>query len=199
MISIVGGGRPELVKMAEKPHLILVEGDTNAVLAGAEPGINMCHVEDGLRSHNLRMPEEHNRRLTDHLSRLLVAPTDWSASNLRKESVWGEILVTGNAVIDACLRYMLLALKKSGIVERVRFEEFAPATAHRAENVDSLKVRNLGRIFTKCPIPVVCPLHPRTRKRPKEQGLWKEHTSSWVLRFSCPHSPFRKFWIVSAL
>lgn len=173
----------EEVFLKEKPDLILVEGDTNAVLAGAlagaKLGIDVGHVEAGLRSYDMRMPEEHNRRLTDHLSRLLFAPTEWSASNLRKESVWGEIHVTGNTVIDACLHYMPMALKESKIMETVRFEEFALATAHRAENVDDPEVlKNFVEIFTKCPIPVVYPLHPRTRKTLKEQGLWEELSES---------------------
>ena len=170
--------RLEEAFLREGPDLILVEGDTNSVLAGAlagaKLGIDVGHVEAGLRSHDMRMPEEHNRRLTDHLSRLLFAPTDWAASNLRKESVWGDVFVTGNTVIDACLHYMPLALKESEILEKVKYDEFALATAHRAENVDDPHVmRSFVRILTKCPTPVVYPLHPRTRKRLKEQGLLK--------------------------
>ncbi|MFQ5910463.1 MAG: non-hydrolyzing UDP-N-acetylglucosamine 2-epimerase [Thermoplasmata archaeon] len=173
----------EEVFIEEKPHLVLVEGDTNTVLAGAlagaKLGIDVGHVEAGLRSHDLRMPEEHNRRLTDHLSKLLFAPTEWSATNLRKEGVWGEVFVTGNTVIDACLRYVPLALKKSRIMDEVEFEEFALVTAHRAENVDDpLGLKNLVQIFVKCPVPVVYPLHPRTTKRLKEQSLWGELSES---------------------
>lgn len=181
----------EEVFIEEKPRLILVEGDTNTVLAGAlagaKIGIDIGHVEAGLRSHDLRMPEEHNRRLADHLSRLLFAPTEWSASNLKKEDVWGEVFITGNTVIDSCLRYMPLALEKSKIMEKVRFEEFALVTAHRAENVDDPAVlRNLVGILTRCPVPVIYPLHPRTKKRLKEQGLWEGLSQSRNVQITPP-------------
>jgi UDP-N-acetylglucosamine 2-epimerase (non-hydrolysing) len=177
-----------LIKVEElflesRPELILVEGDTNTVLAGAlagsKLGIDVGHVEAGLRSYDLRMPEEHNRRLTDHLSRLLFAPTQWSESNLRKESVWGEIFVTGNTVIDACLRFLPLALEESEVTKTIRFEEFALATAHRAENVDNPTIlKNIVQMFTKCPMPVICPLHPRTLKNLMNVGLWRELSDS---------------------
>ena len=84
------------------PSVVLVEGDTNTVLAAAiaanKRGVPVGHVEAGLRSFDLRMPEEHNRRLTDHISNFLFAPTTKSETNLKKENVWGKIYVTGNTV-----------------------------------------------------------------------------------------------------
>lgn len=157
------------------PDLVLVEGDTNTVLAGAlaaaKLGIRVGHVEAGLRSYDRRMPEEHNRRLTDHLSAHLFAPTDRAAATLRGESCWGEILVTGNPVIDACLRYAEIAESRARLPD-LPAGPFALATAHRAENVDDPGV--LGqfvRIFGESPVPVVLPLHPRTRARLQAQGL----------------------------
>src|SRR4030043_340538 len=89
--------------------LVLVEGDTNTVLAAAlaanKRGVAVGHVEAGLRSFDLRMPEEHNRRLTDHLSALLFAPTERAKANLERERVWGKIFVTGNTVIDAVAQH----------------------------------------------------------------------------------------------
>jgi UDP-N-acetylglucosamine 2-epimerase (non-hydrolysing) len=145
-----------------KPTLVLVEGDTNGVLATAlasvKLGIPVGHVEAELRSFDLRMPEEHNRRLTDHVSTYLFAPTKTAENNLRRESVWGKIHTIGNTVTDAVMQYGPVAEKKSKIMEEIRFEKFALATAHRAENVDNPTVlRNLVEAFMEAPIPVVYP------------------------------------------
>ena len=169
----------EKIFRKEKPCLILVEGDTNTVLAGALAAVKLHipvgHVEAGLRSYDIRMPEEHNRRLTDHLSHLLFAPTDFNANTLRRENVWGKIFITGNTVIDACLEYLPVAEKISSIMEKIKFDRFVLATAHRAENVDELNVlKNFVRVFTNCPLPVVYPIHPRTVKRLKEFGLYEK-------------------------
>jgi len=95
------------------PSLVLVEGDTNGVLATALAAVKLAipvgHVEAGLRSFDLRMPEEHNRRLTDHISAYLYAPTETAESNLKRENVWGKIYVTGNTVIDAVDQHLLIA------------------------------------------------------------------------------------------
>jgi UDP-N-acetylglucosamine 2-epimerase (non-hydrolysing) len=161
------------------PSAVLVEGDTNSVLAAAlaanKQGIPVGHVEAGLRSFDLRMPEEHNRRLTDHLSDYLFAPTKRAETNLRKENVWGEIYVTGNTVIDSVLQHMPLAEKKSGILKKIRFGKFILATAHRAENVDDLTVlRNFTEAFEESPLPVVYPMHPRTQKRLRQNKMYKQ-------------------------
>jgi len=159
------------------PALVLVEGDTNSVLAAAlaanKRGIPVGHVEVGLRSFDLRMPEEHNRRLTDHLSAYLFAPTENAKANLKGESVWGKIYVTGNTVIDAVIQHLPIAEKKSEILTRIRFEKFALATAHRAENVDDLAVlNNFIEAFAESPLPVVYPMHPRTKKRLCQNKLY---------------------------
>jgi UDP-N-acetylglucosamine 2-epimerase (non-hydrolysing) len=150
--------------------VVLVEGDTNSVLATAlaanKRGVYAAHIEAGLRSFDLRMPEEHNRRLTDHISKYLFAPTLRARANLEKEHVWGKIYVTGNTVIDAVHQHLPIAEKKSKIMQSIPFEEFALATAHRAENVDDLSVlKNFIETFAEAPLPVVFPMHPRTKKR----------------------------------
>jgi UDP-N-acetylglucosamine 2-epimerase (non-hydrolysing) len=126
------------------PSLVLVEGDTNSVLATAlaanKRGIPPCHVEAGLRSFDLCMPEEHNKRLTDHLSAYLFAPTERAKANLKSENVWGKIYVTGNTVIDAVIQHLPIAEKKSEILKKIRFEKLVLATVHRAENVDDLAI-----------------------------------------------------------
>lgn len=158
------------------PSLVLVLGDTNTVLAAAlaanKRGVAVGHVEEGLRSFDLRMPEEHNRRLTDHLSAYLFAPTERAKANLERESVWGKIYVTGNTVIDAVAQHLPIAERKSKILSQIRFEQFVLATAHRAENVDDLAVlKSFVGAFMESPVPVVYPMHPRTRKRLRQNGL----------------------------
>jgi UDP-N-acetylglucosamine 2-epimerase (non-hydrolysing) len=159
-----------------EPSIVLVEGDTNSVLASAlaanKRGIPVGHAEAGLRSFDLRMPEEYNRRLTDHLSELLFAPTENAKGNLLKENVWGRIYLTGNTVIDAVNAHLPIALKKSSIMQKVPFEIFALATVHRAENVDDPAVlESFVDVFSESPIPIVYPMHPRTRRRLHENGL----------------------------
>ena len=166
----------QLMKDA-RPSLVLVEGDTNGVLAtslaAVKLGISVGHVEAGLRSFDLRMPEEHNRRLTDHLSEYLFAPTETAASNLKRESVWGKIYVTGNTIIDAVTQHLPIAEEKSRILEAVKFERFALATAHREENVDNLKIlESFIETFADAPIPVIYPMHPRTKKRLRQNKIY---------------------------
>lgn len=169
----------ERLMQDNRPQTVLVEGDTNSVLAtalaAAKLHVPVGHVEAGLRSFDLRMPEEHNRRLTDHLSTFLFAPTKVSAYNLERENVWGKIFVTGNTVIDACMQHMPIAERKSRILQSVSFGEFILATAHRAENVDDPRVLNdFMETFTQAPIPVVYPMHPRTKKRLKQSKVLKK-------------------------
>ena len=164
------------------PAIVLVEGDTNTVLASALAAnknmIPIGHVEAGLRSYDLRMPEEHNRRLTDHISDYLFAPTERAKANLKKESVWGKIYVTGNTVIDAVNQHLPIAEKKSTILDKIPFERFALATAHRAENVDNLEVlKTFIEVFAESPLPIVYPMHPRTKKRLIENNLYDKMES----------------------
>ncbi len=169
----------QMDKVLEKtqPRIVLVEGDTNTVLAAAlaanKRGIAVGHVEAGLRSFDLRMPEEYNRRLTDHISTFLFAPTAIAEANLRKENVWGKIFVTGNTVIDAVLQHVPIAEKKSRILKKIRFAKFALATAHRAENVDDFSVLlSLMEVLAESPVPVVFPIHPRTKKRLRQNAIY---------------------------
>jgi UDP-N-acetylglucosamine 2-epimerase (non-hydrolysing) len=171
----------ERVVKKEQPKVVLVEGDTNGVLASALAAVKLNvpvgHVEAGLRSFDLRMPEEHNRRLTDHISKYLFAPTEVARKNLERENVWGSVYVTGNTVIDAVMQHMSLAEKKSRIMDKIRFKRFTLATAHRAENVDNPTVlKSFVEAFADAPIPVVYPIHPRSRKRLRQQKMWRKLT-----------------------
>jgi len=173
----------ERVLKKEKPLLALVEGDTNSVLAAAlaanKQEVKIGHVEAGLRSFDLRMPEEHNRRLVDHISSHLFAPTDNAKRNLERESVWGKIFVTGNTVIDACQQHLSIAERKSKVMEKIGFEEYLLVTVHRAENVDNPEVlRGFVEAFIASPVPVVFPAHPRTVKRLRQAKLWRPISTS---------------------
>lgn len=183
--------RLESLLKKTKPQIVLVEGDTNSVLATAlaavKLGIPVGHVEAGLRSFDLRMPEEHNRRLTDHMSSYLFAPTKTAEDNLKKENVWGKAYVTGNTIIDAVIQHLPLAVKQSKILETIQFDKFALATAHRAENVDnSIVLKSFMETFAEAPIPVVYPIHPRTRKRLRQNKLWRKVKNWKNIKFLPP-------------
>jgi len=163
-----------------KPRIMLIQGDTNSMLAAGltalKLGIQVGHVEAGLRSYDWRMPEEHNRRMIDHVSHYLFAPTEIAKKNLLEENVWGEVFVTGNTIIDAVDMYFNKVKEvESKVLQQLKFEEFALVTFHRAENVDNPQVlRDFVRILKRCPLPIVFPIHPRTTKRLHEYGLWNE-------------------------
>ncbi|MCF2136261.1 MAG: UDP-N-acetylglucosamine 2-epimerase (non-hydrolyzing) [Candidatus Thorarchaeota archaeon] len=165
--------------LREQPDVVLVQGDTNAVLSAALAAsklqIPIAHIEAGLRSYDRRMPEEFNRRLTDHASDFLFAPTERSAEILRKENVWGKIFVTGNTVIDTLERRLPAAMNAPIPDIAKELDNFAVLTMHRAENVDEKKIlsgmiRGLGEIETD----IVFPAHPRTVNRIKQFDLMKE-------------------------
>jgi len=168
--------RLEKVFLQEKPDVILVEGDTNTVLAGAltavKMGIKVGHVEAGLRSHDKRMPEEHNRKLADHISDYLFAPTQLTKQNLLKENIPEKnIFVTGNTIVDAVNRNIVISNQKSDILKNLNLkkEEYIVTTLHRQENVDNLdfikKVLNTFKeISDKYGIKIIYPIHPRTNK-----------------------------------
>lgn len=167
----------EKVLVKERPDAVLVEGDTNTVLAGAlaaaKLNIRVGHVEAGLRSYDRRMPEEINRVLTDHCSHLLFAPTEKSRQTLIGEGIPEDsIFVTGNTVVDAVQQNLKIARKRHEFDNRLDIGKtgYVLATVHRKENVDDeRKLRGimdgLRLVSEKLGLPVVCPVHPRTKKR----------------------------------
>ena len=160
-----------------KPDTVIVQGDTNTVLAASlaslKSEIPVSHVEAGLRSNDWRMPEEHNRIATDHISKYLFAPTKNSKYNLTSEKVQGKIFVTGNTVIDAINTYSKMSSEKSSL--SVDVNDYILMTLHRSENVDNKKtlvsILN-GILETK--EKVIFPIHPRTVKRLKEFNLFNK-------------------------
>lgn len=184
----------EGVLLAERPDAVLVYGDTDSTLAGALAAsklkIPVLHVEAGLRSFNRQQPEEQNRVLTDHLAELCFAPTETAVANLQREGIPEQRIVrTGDVMADAARIYgeeaeaNAAALLDSAAVQGVArtAQPFVLATIHRAENTDD-PVR-LAAILTALasvatsgvgdaePLPVLLPLHPRTRARITEHGL----------------------------
>ena len=168
--------RIEEVLLKEQPDWVLVYGDTNSTLAAALAAkklhVKLAHVEAGLRSFDLSIPEEMNRILTDRISDLLFCPTEQSVRNLEKEGFGNfpcKVIMNGDIMKDAALFYKEKAVKpKVSLPDR-----FVLATIHRAENTDSLE--NLKNIFEgletiSLECPVVIPLHPRTKKKLMEMN-----------------------------
>ncbi len=166
--------RCETVFEKSSPSVVLVQGDTNTVMsasiAAAKMGIPVGHVEAGLRSYDRSMPEELNRVVCDHLSSYLFAPTAVSKANLEREGITENVHVTGNTIVDAVLRIKAMA-DVDGVLSKLGLKQngFVLATAHRAENVDSEErlrsiVEGLNAVSERLSMPVVLPMHPRTRK-----------------------------------
>jgi UDP-GlcNAc3NAcA epimerase len=199
--------RIETVLERERPEIVLVYGDTNSTLAGAltaaKLNIPVAHVESGLRSYNRSMPEEINRLITDHLSTLLFCPTPEAVRNLQKEGIKDgrtrSVRKVGDVMYDSILYYSKLAEKKSTILKdlglfpysdlpnphsAIRIPNYYLATLHRAENTDDPKrlksiLKALSEIGRE--MPVVLPLHPRTRKMMKTYGLFpKSRGIRWI-------------------
>jgi UDP-GlcNAc3NAcA epimerase len=164
----------ERVLLAEQPDWVLVYGDTNSTLAGALAAVKLhlpvAHVEAGLRSFNRQMPEEINRVLTDHASDLLFAPTAAAVSNLVCEGIENhKIHQVGDVMFDAALYYAGRAAERSNVLERLALKPkgYVLATVHRAENTDNserLRAIFAGLSEVAGVLPVVLPLHPRTRR-----------------------------------
>lgn len=168
----------ETVMLGEKPDLVLVYGDTNSTLAGALAAaklhIPVAHVEAGLRSFNRRMPEEINRILTDHASDLLFVPTETAMTNLRNEGLGdGRARIVGDVMYDASLFYRERARAPDwASAMRLDKSDFILATVHRAENTDDpVRLRNILQGLARAGLPVILPLHPRTRNRITTLGI----------------------------
>ncbi len=181
----------EKVLMKEKPEAVLVQGDTNTVLAGAlaavKLGIKVGHVEAGLRSYDRRMPEEINRVLADHCSDQLFAPTEKCKKTLLGEGIpESRIHVTGNTIVDAVFQNLKLAKEKNTLEElEISPNEYFLVTAHRQENVDDPVrlagiLKGLEIIGNEFNIPVIYPIHPRSKKRVEEFGIKTDRSIRFI-------------------
>ena len=177
----------EEILLDEKPDIVLVQGDTNAVLAGAlvcgKLHIAVGHVEAGLRSFDMTMPEEINRRVADVCSTMYFIPTEESAVNLLAEGFSRKnLFITGNTVVDACFRHLEIA-KKRGFEEQSlkdldidNMDNILTLTMHRAENVDVKErvVSIIGALKELSDMNVIFPIHPRTKHTLENFGLFDE-------------------------
>ncbi len=184
----------EDVLITERPDFVMVYGDTNSTLSGAVAAVKLhipaVHVEAGLRSYNRYMPEEINRIIADQTSNILLCPSQVGVDNLKKEGVGTQaaqdkpldfntqqVYQVGDVMYDSVLFNAQLAEEKSRIIEDLDLagQPYGLATLHRAENTDH--PQRLRRIFeafsfiAESWMPLVLPLHPRTRKRVTEAGL----------------------------
>lgn len=173
----------EAILVVEKPELVVVYGDTNSTLAGAlaakKRHMKVVHIEAGLRSFNMKMPEEINRILTDRISDLLLCPTDTAIENLQLEgfeNMPSKIVKCGDIMKDAVEFYSEFSSEKSNIMAALNLkkDEFVLATIHRQENTDSIE--NLKAIFKGLEEIskkkwVVMPLHPRTKAILNKENL----------------------------
>lgn len=167
----------EDIVITEGLDVVLVQGDTNSVLAGAiatsKLDAKLGHIEAGLRSFDRDMPEEINRVVTDHVGDFLFAPTEESASLLRDEGIdESRIHVTGNTIVDAVQAHRQIAAEKSSVLDEYNLTpgEFILMTAHRAENVDDRSkltdlLAGVDRAARELDYPVIYPIHPRTQER----------------------------------
>ncbi len=170
--------RVEDVLMKEKPDLVLVYGDTNSTLSGALAAaklhIPVAHVEAGLRSFDRTMPEEINRVVTDHVSDILLCPTQTAMDNLAKEGITKGRYMVGDVMVDALRHNAKIAEKKSSVLENLGLVkgDYYVATVHRPGNTDEQKnLTGIIEAFSESGKTVVFPVHPRTKKYLCEYGL----------------------------
>ena len=184
----------EKVLIVEKPDFIMVQGDTNAVLAGALTASKLQmavgHVEAGLRSYDKTMPEEINRQIADICSTMFFVPTEESALNLLIENINPhEIFITGNTVVDACKRHLKIAERESNILTKLQVTgDILTLTMHRAENVDNPeRLRNIVEALLELDdLTVIFPVHPRTLKTLKKFGFYSKLESAPNIKLTKP-------------
>ena len=170
----------EEVILKERPNFVMIPGDTNTSLAGALAstkisGVSTCHIESGLRSFDRTMAEEINRILIDHCSDFLFCPTKTAISNLKKEGIPEErVYLVGDTMVEACYEHLELA--KQGVYgEKYKdLGEYFLVTVHRAENTDfENRLSEIVAGLSEMDTDIIFPIHPRTRKKLMEFGLWE--------------------------
>ncbi|PKN64810.1 MAG: UDP-N-acetylglucosamine 2-epimerase (non-hydrolyzing) [Deltaproteobacteria bacterium HGW-Deltaproteobacteria-15] len=187
--------------LRERPDWVLIYGDTNSTLAGALAAVKLhiplAHVEAGLRSFNRRMAEEHNRVVSDHLSTLLLCPTRTAVENLRREGIDGagsaSVENVGDVMYDSILHYTGVAEKRSDVLDRLKLNpgNYGLVTIHRAENTDDpVRLKNIFRGLEQIAregLPIVLPLHPRTRKMIGENSAFAGSRPPFTLTDPVPY------------
>jgi UDP-GlcNAc3NAcA epimerase len=163
----------ELILIDEQPDYVLIYGDTNSTLAGALAAsklhIPIAHVEAGLRSFNMKMPEEINRILSDKISNLLFCPTETAVENLKNEGIINGVHNVGDVMYDVTLHYREQAKTKVELnLWNIKEGDYALCTIHRAENTDNIS--RLQSIFSALKeiakeLPIILPIHPRTKQK----------------------------------
>ena len=163
---------------AERPDLVLVYVDTTTTLGGAlaaaKRDVPIAHVEAGLRSFVRSMPEEQNRVVTDHLSELLFVPTDVAVANLAREGITDGVHLVGDVMYDAALLFAPLAARREGpAAYGLEPEGYVLVTVHRAAATDTREaLQALVEVLSAIGEPAVFPVHPRTRHKLEQAGLW---------------------------
>ncbi|MDI9633255.1 MAG: UDP-N-acetylglucosamine 2-epimerase (non-hydrolyzing) [Methanolinea sp.] len=170
----------EEVLLREEPDLVLVYGDTNSTLAGALAAakirIPVAHVEAGLRSFDRAMPEEINRVVADHLSDLLFCPTETAVRNLAREGITRGVHLTGDVMVDALEYNRARAAETSRVLSWFGLQPggYLVLTVHRPANTDSeIRMEAILAALRESGMPVLFPVHPRTRRALEEHGLWQ--------------------------
>ncbi|MEW5923925.1 MAG: UDP-N-acetylglucosamine 2-epimerase (non-hydrolyzing) [Candidatus Zixiibacteriota bacterium] len=163
--------RFEALLMKLRPDMVLVYGDTNSTLSGALTAaklqIPVGHVEAGLRSFRMDMPEEVNRRLTDHVARILFCPTAQAVKNLKNEGIRKEVILSGDLMYELIDHYREKITDNTGVLAsfEVERQKYLLMTMHRAGNVDSYEnIRQIVNILSELNRVVIFPIHPRTKK-----------------------------------
>jgi UDP-N-acetylglucosamine 2-epimerase (non-hydrolysing) len=206
VIGIGGKSRAEQVSLAlsalsesfleERPRAVVVQGDTNSTLAAALAAnameIPLVHVEAGLRSFDRRMPEEHNRIVTDHLADLCFAPTGTSAENLAREGIGSDrIWITGNTIVEAVGTLLPSVEARASLTRAYGLSPngFVLSTFHRPENVDDPSTfEMILREMDRLDLPVLLPLHPRSRARVGDEIL--NEMSNVIVTDPLPYTSF---------
>jgi UDP-N-acetylglucosamine 2-epimerase (non-hydrolysing) len=181
-VGVMVGGISGVLKN-EKPDYVLVLGDVNSVLAGAlssnKLNIKLCHIEAGLRSHDIKMLEETNRIIVDHISDYLFTPTETAKKNLLEEGISKtKIILTGNTIVDSVYQNLELANKKFKYLTNLKLNKnsYFVLTTHRPENADIKDkleelLKGIGLVYEEFKLPIIYPIHPRTKKMLEKYDL----------------------------
>jgi len=185
--------RVEGFLIRETLDLVIVYGDTNSTLAGALASVKLhipvAHIEAGLRSYDMKMPEEVNRVLTDRVSQYLFSPTKTAVKNLNKEHVQGKINLSGDVMVDILKVSLKMAQERSKALDKLELErkKYILATIHRAENTDTKqRLESIVQALTGIKETVVFPAHPRTLKALQKFNLYNRIRASRNMKLTEP-------------